>query len=360
MYYLDTNALYIYYGREKLNLFPIGKVDVQRFRTDLDRKDIALSASAFIEAIVHFRNNTDLLLGLLSFIKDKRIRLYNNVAHYCFDETQYSLVLNLEKLCLKQYAQKLLDKKIDIEMRFISAFLQIMIVLYANYRLRMEDISDPSYSNLLNYIGRQDYSKTLEKITSDLKTGYNINNEERILKNSYLEALEENCVFVNILIKTVQKCNNPSADLIAEIQNVYRKYEADKTAYLQESKQDNFLMGHLKDELSKDSDFLKMAKPKIAEMFSDLPKDSSNKFFCLEQSKYIETVMFDAWIDRAKKIEKNDIFDMLFIGCFKGRKKPACVLEDTSPYLISFDKKIINYLKSEKPSNGALIETFYL
>lgn len=33
------------------------------------------------------------------------------------------------------------------------------------------------------------------------------------------------------------------------------------------------------------------------------------------QTDYLKEVMFNAWFDRAQKLKKNDIFDMLCAGC---------------------------------------------
>lgn len=72
--------------------------------------------------------------------------------------------------------------------------------------------------------------------------------------------------------------------------------------------------------------------------------------------------MFGAWMDRAQQLRKNDIFDMLFVGCgaYVNGKRSRCVLEDKRTYLISFDKTVKKFISEKMKYNGKRINEFYL
>ena len=59
-----------------------------------------------------------------------------------------------------------------------------------------------------------------------------------------------------------------------------------------------------------------------------------------------------------KKLDKNDIFDMLCVGCLDhiDKTKSACVLIDASSYVLSFDARMKNFIGTVKPENLRLIE----
>lgn len=60
MYFLDTNALYWYFGRDELGMRTNDSVDASKLQQFLNsHADKALSASAFIEAVVHFRDELE-------------------------------------------------------------------------------------------------------------------------------------------------------------------------------------------------------------------------------------------------------------------------------------------------------------
>ena len=57
-------------------------------------------------------------------------------------------------------------------------------------------------------------------------------------------------------------------------------------------------------------------------------------------------------------LDKNDIFDMLCVGCLDhiDKTKNACVLIDASSYVLSFDTRMKNFIGTVKPENLRLIE----
>ena len=86
MIYLDANAIYWYYGRDMLHL-PLSdpNLDVNKLCNYLDiRTDLSLPASVLMEIVVHFRDYPDDIKNILSFIKDKNIKVLNNLPNHCF------------------------------------------------------------------------------------------------------------------------------------------------------------------------------------------------------------------------------------------------------------------------------------
>lgn len=111
-------------------------------------------------------------------------------------------------------------------------------------------------------------------------------------------------------------------------------------------------MPHIVDTLATDTAFLNTAKATIASMFK-------KGGYTDTQINYLQNVTFFAWFDRGQKFQKNDIFDMLCVGCldYKDTIVPKCVLVDRSPYLITVDKRMKAFVENLKPANLALINS---
>ena len=60
-----------------------------------------------------------------------------------------------------------------------------------------------------------------------------------------------------------------------------------------------------------------------------------------------------------KNDKKNDIFDMFAVGCLdsKSRSQALCVLEDNSPYLISFDRTMKSFIQTVNQNNYLMIDS---
>ena len=71
--------------------------------------------------------------------------------------------------------------------------------------------------------------------------------------------------------------------------------------------------------------------------------------------------MFTAWFDRAQKLKKNDIFDMMCSGCLnytRPIKEGESVLTNTESYIISFDSTMEKYISDVRPNNSKIINKF--
>ena len=86
------------------------------------------------------------------------------------------------------------------------------------------------------------------------------------------------------------------------------------------------------------------------------------KGFTNHQCQYVRDIMLTSWLKREKKIEKNDIFDMLCVGIldYKCNIKAANILVDTTSYLISFDSTMENYLLNAHPHSYKILSSLKL
>lgn len=350
MIFLDANAFYSYFGRTRLGMSS-SPVDEKRLRKYLDvQKDKSLPTSVFIEIVTHFRNAPKLLKELLEFSQEKRILIYNNIPDYVISEDELTCVAFMDEIGLKHYADRLLENKIRIESKFTLLFFEITRDLYTHYRLEQTtELSKQNKKAILEYIcknGYKEYGKILEKkIQKKLQSGYEDNDEKKILKDFYIQELNEACILTDVIIAACVACNNKEDDIIGVIQKAYqRELVLGMDGY-------NSTMSCIVDTLTQNQQFLCLAKTNISEMFK---KGNYTK----TQRIYLRDVMFTAWFERAKKIEKNDIFDMFCVGCLDKEdvKKEKCILIDNSPYIISFDKTMKSFIGTIKKENLMLIE----
>lgn len=348
VYFLDANAIYSYYGRDKLGLNS-KPVDEENLKKYLNGKTLGLPASVLIEVITHFRNDADRLYGLVQFILESKITIFNNIPDYCYSSDELQILKTICKDDLQNYAMKLLEKKIEIEAKFVLLFHEITRDLYAEYRLRKSKLSKEHREKVLVYIAQKGYKDCAEQLenelASELKKGYQSNDEARILKNFYINYLSESCVFIDLMIACAEAYDDSETDFIKVIQSTYQKV-------VNEGLDGNDgTMKHIDAVFAEDKVFLEEAKMKIAEMFG-------RRFYSKQQTKYLSDVMFSAWYDRSQKLRKNDIFDMLAVGCMdsKPRSEAKCILEDNRPYLISFDGTMKSFIKAVNLSNYRDIE----
>lgn len=107
MVFLDANAFYWYFGREKLFAqSSVPKHDVEKLNSFLDtRSDKSIPASAFMEMIVHFRDNPDSIMRIIRFREEKSIKVFNNFRNCCFTPDELTaLHITKNAAVLKQYA----------------------------------------------------------------------------------------------------------------------------------------------------------------------------------------------------------------------------------------------------------------
>lgn len=355
MLYLDANAFYWYYGRDKLSLPPsVPIIDVENLRNCLEfRTDKSLPASAFMEMIVHFRDDPATIQRIVAFTENKKIRIYNNFQGYCFTTNELTaLHLTTEDFLFTQYAYKLLDKKIEIEVQHSYVFLQTVSLMYANYYLKFcAALDNRTRGNVLSFLGR-DLSNELKdeymtQLTDSLRIGYADNNKsQQYLKKKYMELLVQNCVIFRMIIDTMVKYLEGGQNLYAAM--CKSALDAQINGFT-----DGEVMKKIVEALAEDSAFMQEAKTEIPAIFL-------RKGYSKHQAGYIK-VLLEAWLERGQKIRKNDIFDMLYVGSIDKQvtSHSANVLVDQIPYLMSFDKTLLGFI-CQNDCNRILLNKFLL
>lgn len=351
MIFIDANAFYSYYGRSKIRMNS-SPVDEKALRHFLDGKnEKSLPTSAFIEIVTHFRDNPKLLKKLIEFRKEKCLHLYNNIPDYIISPDEITVVGLMNEDELGSYSRRILAKKIEIETKFTYLFYEITRDLYLHYKLDDNSVlADDQKDKVLVYLisdGHKERAIEVEKrIRSTLEDGYANHDEKNMHKNLYIKELNEACLMIDIMISGFSSVVKQCTDIVSDIQRTYQE--------MLNRGLDGFngTMPVIVDTLAKDTSFLEQAKNKISEMFE------KGKYLPT-QRRYIKDVMFRAWFDRGQKLQKNDIFDMLCVGCldYIDNSKVENVLIDKTSYVVSFDKRMRSFLGSVRPWNERIIDS---
>lgn len=357
MIFLDANAFYWYYGRDKLGIPSPQKVDEVALRRFLDmRKDKGLPSSVYMEIITHFRDYPEKLKSIILFIKTKDIKIYNNYQKCCVtpDELTCTLFMSNSEIC--KYANLTKTKKIDIEINFAVLFLETVRLLYLEFRKKnMPSLTEEQKGMISYYIGKQvnkeNITKYKNEFTNILEKGYETNNEEKTLKDSYIDALNEECISINLLIELIMNYENKEVSLIELLQKKYAELIA---CGFDTDSPEKETMKNIVSELSSNLTYLNYSKERISQIFK-------KKKFASHQCEYIRDIMLTAWLERGQKLRKNDIFDMLCVGALDYKNSNnKCVLLDNTTYLLSFDKTMKKYLNQKSTCSYNLIKKFEL
>lgn len=355
MIFLDANAFYWYLGREKLFAKPsTPKHDVEALNSFLDaRDDKSIPASAFMEMIVHFRDDSDAIMKIIKFREDKGIKVFNNFRDHCFSPDELTVLhMTKDNSVLSQYAYKLLDEKIDVEVKHAYVFLQIVSLLYADYYLKVcRSLNDEAREKILSYLGREMSNELKDdfcaQLTFALRAGYaDSNRSQQALKKKYIELLVQNCVIFQMIIDTTVKFLEDEEDL-------YEVMCKSATDARNNGFTDDGIMQIIKASLNTDSAFLQIAENEIPSIFQ-------RKGYSKHQADYLKS-MLKAWLERGQKLIKNDIFDMLCVGALDKTEINSSlhILVDQSSYLISFDETMMKFL-CNNAGNVRLLNQFLL
>lgn len=355
MYFLDANAWYWYFGRDKLGMKSSAPVDVMKLVKDMDLiQQKSIPVSVYIEVVTHFRDEPEKLQALLKQRFVKGLPVFNNIPDYILtpEELECTAIMGWEEL--KSYAYRMLEQKIDIEVRFIYLFLEIMRLLFLQFILdSRSELTANEKSAVLTWVGRN-YSidskdAKVKELKASLVHGYKIKDEQKVIKDKYIEMLNEECVFEQILVEGCVACKASNSDITAVIQKAYKK------AVSSGLDGRDGTMKYIDSVLAQDASFLQVAKSKISAMFV-------KHHYTQAQSCYLRDIMFDAWMDRKQKLRKNDIFDMFCVGVldYKDSVKPHNVLIDNTTYLVSFDKTMKDFIGEYSASSGKVISKYEL
>lgn len=289
----------------------------------------------------------------MEFRLNKGLPLFNNIPDYCISEDEITCIHFMDDEALVKYAYHLLDEKIGVESRFAFLFYEIVKNLYLEYRLKeIGSFSEEQKDEIWNFLGRKEYKDCGDTIISEfrvaLKDGYDHDKDQNTLKSKYIDKLNEACQLIDVTLAGCLACVDEKEDIIEPIQKAYDE------SVLKGFDGTNGTMPGIVNLLQTNSVFLDKAKMRISSMFL---KHKYNKF----QTEYLRTIMFPAWFDRAQKLKKNDIFDMMCAGCL-GYVRPLhqgeSVLVNRESYIISFDTTMERYIDSVRPVNTGIIRKY--
>lgn len=347
---LDANALYWYYGREKLGIGADRKIDIDKFRAFLDNDNtLILPSSALIEAIVFLKEQPKKIQSLIKFCADKRIKIYNVPICHCFSQDELERIQILNDCKLKGYVKNIVGKKIDTETRHIYVFAEIVVLLFTSYYLnssiRFSELNKEAILSLIgNDIRKRSENEELKQIARRLKHAYSNSKESpiRIAKELYMDHLSVKCLQSIMIVEGI------AADAAGNDNYYSVASEASDIARSNRLNHDEAAK-YVSDSLKADSEFIKLTEKEI-------PKRFEKKNYSKHQSLYAGE-MISAWIERGKKLQKNDIFDMLCFGVLDYNSVEG---ENGAPiFLITFDDAMRKFLGSDT-ENGKLIQHFLL
>jgi len=366
MYFLDTNALYWYVGRDELGISATAKVDRDGLTAFLDKRfDKALAASAYVEALVKFRNNPSAIEKIHRCMIIKNLIVFNNIQYQIFSPDQIAVNLSLQGKMLSDYVKKkVLPVKIDLEVKFTIGFFEEILLLYTKYQIdNSKKICLKHDYEIMMFIRDKTIGNLEQELRTTLEDAYNNHEgqEEQLFKTKYIELMERGCQLVDLVIEVVTSENRELTE--ADVNEIEKKIGQSYNAMKQNSQQ-NYLMEHISNTLTQQKRFLDYSRKRISEMYSAKGKAFAGKekyAFKELQISYLEEEMFVSWLEKKQKLRKNDIYDFFFLGCgdYQMNTTADNILLDNSTYLLSFDKKLARYIEKKRPTNGRIIRNFY-
>lgn len=356
MMFLDANAFYWYYGRQELGFTSTTQqVDRKALCAFLDRRtDLSIPSSVYMEVIVHFRDDAPKLRNIIQFISKKNLRIYNNSLNYCCDPNEFAYLSFMSDSALCLYAHNLLKKKIAVEASFATLFFEVLRLLYLEYRKKADmDLTEKQKGILMYHCGEQWKNEILQKskaiFENALVQGYAANEEEKSLKLSYIDELNDACIYISLFIELLKNYEDENVDLVKVLRSKYGQmvlqgFDIDV--------KDKMTMQGLKTEFCSDVTYLKYAQTRIAKI---IRKHRYTKMQC----DYVQNVLFPAWMENGQKLRKNDIFDMLCVGVLDYQHTPSTLAPiDTTSYLVSFDGKMRKFLNANSSASKRIIDQY--
>ena len=207
---LDANAIYNYYGREKLGLSNGVKYKKERLTRLFDSNELFLTPCVLLEIFTHFRRDIDKLRNLLLFFLEKNINCLS-IGEVIIDQSFIdNFVKCYDDSIRLQMINVVLNKKIETEANIAYVYCSsIAVILSASIIgnfCKKYNISDFDAMNYKEYYSNSILSNNVSyrnKIKKDLKHGYSINKEDAALKNSYDEVLNDYILQIESLTKRI-------------------------------------------------------------------------------------------------------------------------------------------------------------
>lgn len=363
----DANAFYAYYGREKLGLDSIAMIDEDKFikeMNDIEKKYIA--TSSFIEILVRFKDEEKKLYRILKFIKQKKIGLFNNVmneTNYFSQKNFKHLLDNLNPSYLQKVAFLKIESKVYLESNYTILFILFILcsillseknkIEITNYLLNNQKFDDLEAENkkdkireiLVTDFLERFFVSNIKKLTDELsqiiKDGYENGKVTSKYKNKVMEILEVYLLVFKNYIDGLNSIENNDFDFISAIDKNYQ--------LLLDNKKNNHIIQMY-------SNMLKNEKFDFLSFENEINK-RVKKTLSPSQTNYITNNLLKSWLENGAQIKKNDIYDTLLLSILD---KSLISSKGKNLFLITFDKKIIKFIKNINISNWKFINKYLL
>lgn len=211
---LDANAIYNYYGREKLGLSCGVKYNKERLVRLFDSNELFVIPCVLLEIFVHFRKDMNKLRDLLLFFLEKDIKCLS-IGEVIIDQ---SFVDNFVK-CFDDDKRKkqiayALNLKINTETNLayfycssIAVILSITIIDNFCKKYNLSDSIAMKYKEEFAQSVLNSHKLYTTRIYNDLQIGYNNNKEDAALKKSYDVVLKDYILQIESVTKTIANDN---------------------------------------------------------------------------------------------------------------------------------------------------------
>lgn len=327
MYVLDTNAFYYASGISECTY------DVEKLRTLIDSNECFISSTSLFEFLVKYRNDIDTIHKVGEFLWTKRIKLASNVINPLPQDFSGD-IMNITGDELENLCDFILKNKIDVESRFISILFD-MCLFSGFYFSAYSKGNEPSEFcfNVFQKTYKMFVQINLDVFTDMFREGYNTDNCENYIKNSFYNLLafelEKGIPFIERAKAVVDKDGIPDIDEWVSVEDyssdtkkLNNKMQAKKsTAFLQ-----RLAVTYWKNNNDPE---LKQYIRKIKSIF-----DKKVKLTAL-QDYYYDTLV--EIMTKGAALWKNDLLDAIIM----------CNIQDLH-ILITYDNGVINRMKKRQ------------
>jgi hypothetical protein len=360
IYALDANAFYTYYGREKLNMEPNRKINNNAYCDFLDKQPLKiLPTSVFIEIAVYFRKDFDIWVKIRKFIKDKDL-IFITTASDRFNEGDFLKLLLVENTkAFYSYIEDICNKKIAGEAEAIYYILNSIMGEYFTFSFRKEHpaVGEQIAARLFIAFDNAVRNIYIEEIKKALLEGYCNGCEKNEAKTKYIDIIADMYKHIYLISKSFDIDRGFNKINEEEIKELFKKVKdqlevqglgADKA---------------VKKQLLENQYFAGTQHLEI--MKQVLERKNYSDF----QAKYMMYTL-QAWFNARKRIDKNDVYDLYFLGILdrkpeiksylnKNRANQCNVLDDRV-IAITFDETVLAFLEVHHSLSYEQIAQFYI
>ena len=372
----DANAFYTYFGRKKLDTSSINFINEEKFQKEINKVEQKyIATSSFIEMLVRFKDDGNKLYQIMKFIKKNKIGMFNNVkneTNYISQKTYDYLLKNMDPNVLKKFAYSKINSKVELEANYTFLFILFIVSSFLNSekdKIEIIDLNNPVFNScktdnkedfiselmafLLENVFIVDREDIISRLSQILKIAYedadvtdNINGK-KVIKEHKIEVMSilEKYIFIfENCIKDLSLIEEKDFSLISIIQRNRKAWSNRKDS----KKKDGDHIIAICSKMLKNNEF-------NYSFYENKINGILQKSLSQSQANYISYTLLNSWINNGAQIKKNDIYDVLLLSILDSSKEQ---LKGKELFLITFDKKIMKFMKNTNISNWRYLNEF--